>query len=196
MVQLSVFSPSTKKQLHYLKLTGREKEADITEAVAKAGGLFYSENDNIEYTTVIDFDLATVWNHLSPDRLGPRTGSLCAECVPLLPISSAATMSVTATRQRSPPSLMNQGAKPIVTTSCHAAGKRDIEIIFNGKPVKISDGSVVIAAITSCTNTSNPHVLIGAGLMAREAVKRGIKVPGFVKTSFAPGSKVVSRLSR
>jgi len=56
----------------------------------------------------------------------------------------------------------------------------------------VSDGSVVIAAITSCTNTSNPHVLIGAGLMAREAVKRGLKVPGYVKTSFAPGSKVVS----
>ena len=64
--------------------------------------------------------------------------------------------------------------------------------MMNNKAEKIGDGSVVIAAITSCTNTSNPHVLLGAGLIAKEAVKRGLKVPGYVKTSFAPGSKVVS----
>ncbi len=76
--------------------------------------------------------------------------------------------------------------------ACHTVAKRDLEIIYNGTPVKIGDGSVVIAAITSCTNTSNPYVLIGAGLMAKEAVKRGLKVPLYVKTSLAPGSKVVS----
>jgi len=69
--------------------------------------------------------------------------------------------------------------------------KKEIELLYNDTPVKIGDGSVVIAAITSCTNTSNPHVLIGAGLMAKEAVKRGLTVPDYVKTSFAPGSKVV-----
>ena len=62
---------------------------------------------------------------------------------------------------------------------------------IHGRPVEIGDGSLVIAAITSCTNTSNPSVLIGAGLLARKAVQRGLKVPGQVKTSFAPGSKVV-----
>ena len=64
---------------------------------------------------------------------------------------------------------------------------------LHGRPVEISDGSLVIAAITSCTNTSNPSVLIGAGLLARNAVRRGLKVPAQVKTSFAPGSKVVVR---
>ena len=60
---------------------------------------------------------------------------------------------------------------------------------------RIGDGSIVIAAITSCTNTSNPYVLmLGAGLLAKKAVERGLKVPPFVKTSLAPGSKVVDRL--
>ncbi len=71
--------------------------------------------------------------------------------------------------------------------------QRLFDLELNGTPVKISDGSIVIAAITSCTNTSNPFVLIGAGLMARNAVKRGLRVPPFVKTSLAPGSKVVNR---
>jgi aconitate hydratase len=70
--------------------------------------------------------------------------------------------------------------------------KKDIEFTMNGRKERIGDGSVVIAAITSCTNTSNPSVLIGAGLMAREAIKRGLQVPRYVKTSLAPGSKVVT----
>ena len=64
---------------------------------------------------------------------------------------------------------------------------------INDTPVTLGDGSVVIAAITSCTNTSNPYVLLGAGLMAKAAVERGLRVPAYVKTSFAPGSRVVSR---
>lgn len=65
------------------------------------------------------------------------------------------------------------------------------DVDLNGSPVQIGNGSVVIAAITSCTNTSNPYVLLGAGLLAKKAVERGLKVPGHVKTSLAPGSKVV-----
>ncbi len=80
--------------------------------------------------------------------------------------------------------------------SCHSVAKRDIKITLNNIPEKIGDGSVVIAAITSCTNTSNPYVLVGAGLMAKEAVRRGLRVPAYVKTSFAPGSSVVSDLPR
>ncbi len=66
-----------------------------------------------------------------------------------------------------------------------------VDLTLNGQPSRIGDGSIVIAAITSCTNTSNPHVLMGAGLIARNAVARGLKVPPFVKTSLAPGSRVV-----
>ncbi len=64
---------------------------------------------------------------------------------------------------------------------------------INGKEATIGNGSIVIAAITSCTNTSNPSVLIGAGLLAQNAVNKGLKVPDYVKTSLAPGSKVVVR---
>ena len=73
----------------------------------------------------------------------------------------------------------------------NAAPAKEIEIVLGGARERLTDGSVVIAAITSCTNTSNPHVLMGAGLLAREAVRRGLRVPAHVKTSFAPGSRVV-----
>src|SRR6185436_12686618 len=62
----------------------------------------------------------------------------------------------------------------------------------DGEKIEIGHGAVVIAAITSCTNTSNPSVMLGAGLLARKAVARGLKVPSYVKTSLAPGSKVVT----
>ena len=65
-------------------------------------------------------------------------------------------------------------------------------MVANGKPMTLGHGAVVIAAITSCTNTSNPSVMLGAGLLAKKAVERGLKVPGYVKTSLAPGSRVVT----
>lgn len=70
--------------------------------------------------------------------------------------------------------------------------KKSVHVNFNGEDITLSDGSVVIAAITSCTNTSNPSVLIGAGLLAKKAFEKGLKVKGYVKTSLAPGSKVVT----
>jgi aconitate hydratase len=185
------FFPIDEKTIAYLRLTGRDREAEITEAVAKAGSLFYSENDNIEYTTVIDFDL----NNVEPSLAGPARPQ---DRIPLggMRYAFANILGCNFERDSNPKEVSTfideSGCETCRDDSCHAAARRDIEIVFNGKPVKISDGTVVIAAITSCTNTSNPHVLIGAGLMAREAVKRGLKVPGFVKTSFAPGSKVVS----
>ncbi len=185
------FFPIDEKTINYLKLTGREKQAAITEAVAKASSLFYSDAETIEYTTVIDFDLGSV----EPSLAGPARPQ---DRIPLAGMRSAFgdILGCNYERDTKPVEVSTfideSGSKTSRENSCHALPKRAIEIIFNGQPVKISDGTVVIAAITSCTNTSNPHVLIGAGLMAKEAVKRGLKVPGFVKTSFAPGSKVVS----
>ncbi len=72
-----------------------------------------------------------------------------------------------------------------------SSDKKSVEINLDGQDVAISNGSVVIAAITSCTNTSNPYAMLGAGLVAKKAVERGLRVPPYVKTSFAPGSKVV-----
>jgi aconitate hydratase len=155
------FFPIDDKTIEYLKLTGRNHHAAVTEAVAKASGLFYEENDAREYTQIIEFDLDCV----EPSLAGPARP-----------------------QDRVPLSQMATAFKALSETKLQTP----IEFIMNNRAEKIGDGSVVIAAITSCTNTSNPHVLIGAGLMAKEAVKRGIKVPGYVKTSFAPGSKVVS----
>jgi len=185
------YFPIDAKTISYLKLTGRNNQAAVTEAVAKASGLFYRESDAIEYTKVIDFDLATV----EPSLAGPARPQ---DRIPLSRMRNAFQdiLGCNFERDSAPAAVSTfideSGCETCRDDSCHVAAKRDIEIIFNGTPVKISDGSVVIAAITSCTNTSNPHVLIGAGLMAREAVKRGLRVPPFVKTSFAPGSKVVS----
>jgi len=185
------FFPIDEKTINYLKLTGRDTQAAITEAVAKASHLFYSETESIEYTKVIDFDLNTVEPSLAgPARPQDRIGlsgmrSAFADILGCKVERDSNQVAMSTFIDES-------GCETKRDKACHVLGKRDIEIIFNGAPVKISDGSVVIAAITSCTNTSNPSVLIGAGLMAKEAVKRGLKVPGYVKTSFAPGSKVVS----
>ena len=157
------FFPIDEKTIEYLKLTGRNHHAAVTEAVAKASGLFYQENDDREYTKIVEFDLGTV----EPSLAGPARPQ---DRVPLSEMATAFNKIVGAGK----------------------AAQKSTEFVMNNKTEQIRDGSVVIAAITSCTNTSNPDVLIGAGLIAKEAVKRGLKVPGFVKTSFAPGSKVVS----
>ena len=79
-----------------------------------------------------------------------------------------------------------------ISSSCHVASEQVCESVkFKNEDLSLCDGSVVIAAITSCTNTSNPSVMLGAGLLARSAVKKGLTVPSYVKTSLAPGSKVV-----
>ncbi|BHH84930.1 aconitate hydratase AcnA [Desulforhopalus sp. 52FAK] len=157
------FFPIDEKTIEYLKLTGRNHHAAVTEAVAKASGLFYEDSEKREYTQIVEFDLSTV----EPSLAGP------AKPQDRIPLSAMAT------------AFNAQKSSKQKKTA-------EIEFNMNNRTQKVGDGSVVIAAITSCTNTSNPHVLIGAGLIAKEAVKRGLKVPGYVKTSFAPGSKVVS----
>jgi aconitate hydratase len=83
------------------------------------------------------------------------------------------------------------GAQTVRAASCKPVGQREVPVTLKGKKEMIGDGSIVIAAITSCTNTSNPYVMIGAGLLAQNAVRLGLRVPAYVKTSLAPGSKVV-----
>ncbi|MCV5403970.1 aconitase family protein, partial [Escherichia coli] len=69
---------------------------------------------------------------------------------------------------------------------------KEVKVTLEDKEVTMKTGAIAIAAITSCTNTSNPYVLIGAGLVAKKAIEKGLKVPEYVKTSLAPGSKVVT----
>jgi len=156
------FFPIDEKTIEYLKLTGRMQQAAITEAVAKANGLFYNGAEHIEYSQVVEFDLSTV----EPSLAGPS---------------------------RPQDKIVLSGMREAFNDLLEREPRKDLEFQMNHRDVKIGDASVVIAAITSCTNTSNPNVLIGAGLIAKEAVKRGLQVPSYVKTSFAPGSKVVSK---
>jgi aconitate hydratase len=153
---LGIF-PIDRKTIEYLRMTNRDRYADILEVYAKKAGIFYTGQEKVEYTDVLEIDL----NSIEPSIAGP---SRPQDRISLSQVKS---------------SLQNLKADNFV----------NIEIDQNS--VRIKDGSVVIAAITSCTNTSNPFVIIGAGLLAKNAVKKGLKVKPYVKTSFAPGSKVV-----
>jgi aconitate hydratase len=158
--------PVDKETLSYLRLTGRsEEQIELVEAYCREQGLFHDEKTpEAEYSELLSLDLDTV----EPSLAGPKRPQ---DRVPL----SQAKQSF----EQALPSLMKPGrgaSKPAETAS------------GNGH---VHDGSVVIAAITSCTNTSNPSVMLAAGLLAKKAVERGLQVPGWVKTSLAPGSKVV-----
>jgi aconitate hydratase len=158
------FFPVDEKTLDYLKLTGRSAEAKLAEAYARSAGLFRTGEETPDYTETVDFDLSEVRPSLAgPSRPQDRL---------LLGQLKDRFSAIPAVRGRS-------GAKP------------EIRVDLGRSEGRVSDGSVVIAAITSCTNTSNPSVMIGAGLFARNAVRKGLRVPPHVKTSLAPGSKVV-----
>ncbi|MCY4028559.1 MAG: aconitate hydratase AcnA [Acidobacteria bacterium] len=158
--------------LDYLALTGREAaQVDLVEAYAKAQGLFASEADDPVYSDVVELDLATV----EPSIAGPRRPQ---DRVPLRGAGKAFETvlgEMTAGRPA--------GAAPQAADSASQAEPGD---------AGLRDGAVVIAAITSCTNTSNPSVMIAAGLVARKAAARRLRPKPWVKTSLAPGSMVVT----
>ncbi len=185
------FFPIDEKTIEYLQMTGRSDQAAITEAYARAVGLFYTGDDIREYTEILEFDLSTVTTCLAgPARPQDR--------IPLF-LMKKTFANILGCEYRSDlkprefSTFINEsGSGDHNAQDCQSVSQREIPCNLNGIDVRIGDGSVVIAAITSCTNTSNPHVMIGAALMARNAVQRGLKVPAHVKTSLAPGSRVVS----
>ncbi|MBU1566947.1 MAG: aconitate hydratase AcnA [Proteobacteria bacterium] len=181
------FFPIDDKTIDYLRITGRDHQAAVTEVYAKTNGFFFTGQETCEYTSIIDFDLSSV----EPCLAGPARPQ---DRVPLSAMRSTFVKILGCNFEHS----NRPVAEPTFTKESNSKsdrikGTNHFTAVVNGTQVSIGDGSVVIAAITSCTNTSNPHVLIGAGLMAKAAVKRGLKVPAYVKTSFAPGSRVVSR---
>jgi len=185
------FFPVDEKTIAYLEMTGRSEQGKLTAAFSKAQGLFYREQEHREYTRILNFDLASVESCLAgPAR--PQDRISLSE----MRSTFGDILGCKFERDSDPGELSTfideSGCDTCREETCQTIIKRNIEITVNGSPCKIGDGSVVIAAITSCTNTSNPNVLIGAALMAKEAVKRGLTIPPFVKTSLAPGSKVVS----
>ncbi len=164
------FFPVDEKTLDYLRLTGRNDKAELTEAYAKANRLLLDDNDKAEYSQVIELDLSSI----TPSLAGPARPQ---DRIKLGDIKNSFYEIL--------------GSKTKDSSETTAAEKKMFTLELDGRKVDMGDGSVVVAAITSCTNTSNPHVLMGAGLMAKKAVEYGLKVPPYVKTSFAPGSKVV-----
>jgi aconitate hydratase len=167
--------PVDEQTIEYLKLTGRDEEqVDLIEKYFKAQGLFGSQND-VEYSRVIELDLGTVKPSVSGPSLPQQRTDLGRIGDNFLAFMEQSG-SVMETGSRS--------QKQVVLKSA--------PVKINGKDETLTEGDVVIAAITSCTNTSNPYVMLGAGLLAKKAVQKGLRVNPKVKTSLAPGSRVVS----
>jgi aconitate hydratase len=170
------FFPVDSETLNYLRRTGRsEAEVTLVERYMKEQGLFRTDDTpDPEFTDTLALDLGSV----EPSLAGPKRPQ---DRVRLADMKTAFQTSLRA--QTNNRGFALEGAD----LEKHAVVKDE-----NGNEVEIGHGAVVIAAITSCTNTSNPSVMLGAGLLARKAVERGLKVPSYVKTSMAPGSRVVT----
>ncbi len=165
------FFPVDDETLAYLRRTGRPTE--LVERYTKEQGLFRTDaSPDPVFSDTLELDLSTV----EPSLAGPKRPQ---DRVPLAQMKEAFRKALTA-----PVKDRGFGLE---------AGDlgRTAAVSFRGD-AELKHGAVVIAAITSCTNTSNPSVMLGAGLLARKAVRKGLKVPGYVKTSLAPGSKVVT----
>ena len=202
--------PIDDETLSYLRLTGRsEEQIRLVEAYAKAQGLWHDPDHEPEYSTTIELNLADV----EPSIAGPKRPQ------DRIPLSTARRVigAILTEGSRAPAELTGldeASAESFPASDPIAFGKvgpseepvnnsepapdrawpsNPAEVTFpDGRTTTVDNGHVVIAAITSCTNTSNPSVMIGAGLMAKKAVERGLSSKPWVKTSLAPGSRVVT----
>jgi len=194
------FFPADEETLKYLRLSGRpDHHVALVEAYTKTQGLFRTDDTpDPAFTDTIELDLGTV----EPSLAGPKRPqdrvplskskamyreALDADLAKLGapatkgPASSATTVSAG-----------TESAASAVAVAEDEETQSGAKVDYNGQTFTLRHGSVVIAAITSCTNTSNPSVMLAAGLLARAAVKKGLKTKPWVKTSLAPGSKVVT----
>jgi aconitate hydratase len=189
--------PVDAETLRYLRLTGRsEEQIALVEAYYKEQGLFHTAGSpEATYTQTLELDLATV----EPSVAGPKR-----------PQDRVLLKDAAASFQQQLPALLSPTAKPLGTrtavawkrgsvTDTGVAEKVPLHLTTTVKErfgvdpdTYLDHGSVVIAAITSCTNTSNPSVMVAAGILAKKAVEKGLTVPPWVKTSLAPGSRVVT----
>ena len=161
--------------LSYMRLTGRTAEqVELVERYTKEQGLFHTESASTpEFTKRLSLDMSTV----VPSLAGPKRPQ---DRVPMVSVKEAFQDALKAP-------IANRGfALPESEMTSHAT------VANNGHSAEIGHGAVVIAAITSCTNTSNPNVMVAAGLVARKAVEKGLSTKSWVKTSLAPGSRVVT----
>src|SRR5581483_6249342 len=184
--------PIDNETLRYLRMTGRSPEqVALVEAYAKEQGLFHDENTPAaDYSETLELDLDTV----EPSVAGPKRPQ------DRVALSAAKQSFEIALPSLVKPAAPQKNALRIVGRMEGEGGPASSVAVAEApeppKPIgelhDLRNGSVVIAAITSCTNTSNPSVMIAAGLLAKKAVERGLKPPSWVKTSLAPGSRVVT----
>jgi len=168
------FFPVDEKTIDYLKITNREDRADIVMCYTKETGLFYDGTYDPDYSKTIAFDISEV----KPSVAGP---SRPQDRIDLTDLKEKFKQIVG--RDTSEKSGTGEKGFADSTLEEKASVQNAADTIRNG--------SIVIAAITSCTNTSNPFAMLGAGLLAKNAVEKGVQVPSYVKTSLAPGSRVV-----
>src|SRR5580704_3755945 len=190
--------PVDKETLAYLRLTGRsDEQIALVEAYCREQGLFHDEKTpEAQYSEMLVLDLGTVESSLAgPKRpqdrvpLAQARESFQTSLPSLLkPKSSVTVSSPTTDSAKKVAGWEQEGGSP---TAVGVGDHRVEEHVPQAAGAALRHGSVVIAAITSCTNTSNPSVMVAAGLVAKKAVERGLQVPSWVKTSLAPGSKVV-----
>jgi aconitate hydratase len=167
------FFPVDEQTLKYLRLTGRdEKQIDLVERYCKEQGLWREKNAEPVFSQRFELDLSTV----RPSLAGPRRPQDRVE-LPKMKSNFRAALADVFKKQM-------EAAGPSRLDRVGAAG--------DDQWLKLTHGDTVIAAITSCTNTSNPSVMVAAGLVAKKAVEKGLRVPPYVKTSLAPGSRVVT----
>ncbi len=186
------FFPVDEKTIEYLEATHRGEAAALTLACAKALGLFYTGETEAEYSRVLEVDLARVRPCLAgPARPQDRIllKDLKSSLGDLLGCAYDRDTDVTHASTFHDES----GCQTTREPRFRPAQGQSVQVRVNDQAVTLGHGSLVIAAITSCTNTSNPDVMLGAGLLAQKAVERGLRVPVHVKTSLAPGSRVVMR---
>ena len=162
------FFPVDAETLKYLRFTGRpEEQVALVEAYCREQQLFRTdETQDPDYSDVLEIDLGSI----EPSLAGPKRPQ---DRIALHEAQSSARATIAEEIER-------------------GASAMPVQVAANGHSYELSNGSVVIAAITSCTNTSNPEVMVAAGLLARKAVERGLSTPPWVKTSLAPGSRVVT----
>lgn len=183
--------PIDNESLTYLRLSGRsEEQIALVEAYAKAQGLWHEANSpHAQYSTTLELDMGTV----KPSLAGPKRPQDRVLLEDVQKNYRDALVGMTANRDKRSEDVstfVNEGGGAAVGNEQLAKGYADIEM--DGRKVRLKDGAVVIAAITSCTNTSNPAVMIGAGLLARNAAAKGLDRKPWVKTSLGPGSRVVT----
>src|SRR3954467_8255068 len=195
------FFPVDDQTLRFLKQTGRTKaEVELVERYTKEQGLFRSDSAPVPtFTKVVRLDLSTV----EPSLAGPKRPQ---DRIALSNMKPAWRQALTAVYGKQPPingspegRWEGEGGHKIESKAAAHPTPAAPDLGFSGVPIKWNDkifdikhGDVVIAAITSCTNTSNPSVMVAAGLLAKKAVEKGLTVPPHVKTSLAPGSRVVT----